>query len=455
MQNKYYRHILIVALFIAAISTTTQAQDPVIQTKFTADPAPMVYKDTVYLYAGHDEDNAAGFLMKDWLLYTSTDMVNWTDHGPVADLSCFKWAEAGKDGFRNGAWAAQCIERNGKFYLYCTVEGRGIGVLVSDSPYGPFIDPIGKPLIAPARDNIDPSVFIDDDGQAYLYWGNPNFWYVKLNKDMISYSGEMVKDESIMKVKGQPDPFHYQEGPWVYKKNGHYYNAYASTCCPEGMAYAMSNSPTGPWEFKGYIMKPDKRSNGNHPGIIDYKGRSYVFGFNYKLNFALVNKHYERRSVCVAELKYNPDGTIQELPWWYEGAALKPAGVLNAYKRTEAETIAWSEGLKTHKSDQVGMYVTSVHNNDYIQVKAVDFKKGAKSFEMIAASSKGGKVEIRLDDRNGTLLGVCEVGNSDGSDRWKTFRTEVKKIKGVHNLFLVLKGDGGELFNFDCWKFKK
>src|SRR5688500_8235491 len=116
---------------------------------------------------------------------------------------------------------------------------------------------------------------------------------------------------------------------------------------------------------------------------------------------------------CVAELKYKPDGTIQELPWWYEGAALKPAGVLNTYKRSEAETIAWSEGLKTLKSDQVGMYVTSVHNNDYIQVKAVDFKKGAKIFEMIAASSTGGKVEIRLDDRNGTLLGVCEVGNSD------------------------------------------
>ena len=109
MRNNYSRLILIVALLIAAISTTTQAQDPIIQTKFTADPAPIVHKGTVYLYAGHDEDNASGFLMKNWLLYTSTDMVNWTDHGPVADLSCFKWAEVGKGGIRNGAWAAQCI----------------------------------------------------------------------------------------------------------------------------------------------------------------------------------------------------------------------------------------------------------------------------------------------------------------------------------------------------------
>jgi arabinoxylan arabinofuranohydrolase len=452
---KYSKFSLIVAMLIAAISTTSQAQDPIIQTKFTADPAPLVYNGTVYLYAGHDEDNASGFLMKDWLLYTSKDMVNWTDHGPVADLSCFKWAAAGKDSFKNGAWAAQCIQWNGKFYFYCTVEGRGIGVLVADSPYGPFKDPIGKPLIAAGYDSIDPSVFIDDDGQAYLYWGNPNLWYVKLNKDMVSYSGEVVKDKSIMKVKGQADPFHYQEGPWVYKRNGHYYNAYASTCCPEGLGYAMSNSPLGPWEFKGYIMKPDKRSSGNHPGIIDYKGSSYVFGFNYKLNYALVNEHRERRSICVAKITYNPDGTIKELPWWYEGAAPNPAGVLNPYKRIEAETIAWSEGLKTYKSDRVGMYVTSVHNNDYIQVKAVDFKKGAKSFEVVAASLKGGKVEIRLDDKNGALLGICEIVNGEGSDNWKTFRTEVKKIKGVHDLFLKFKGGEGELFNFDSWMFKK
>ena len=88
--------------------------------------------------------------------------------------------------------------------------------------------------------------------------------------------------------------------------------AYATTCCPEGIGYAMGNSPTGPWEFKGYIMKPDGRSSGNHPGIIDYKGKSYVFGFSYQLNYAITDQHHERRSICVAELEYNPDGTIKD-----------------------------------------------------------------------------------------------------------------------------------------------
>ena len=170
-------------LLACAGQTVLYAQEPIIQTKYTADPAPMVYNDTVFLYTSHDEDDAQGygFKMLDWQLYTSTDMVNWTDHGPIASLKDFTWRK--RD---NGAWALQVVERNGKFYMYCPLHGNGIGVLVSDSPYGPFKDPIGKPLVWQKEhwDDIDPTVYIDDDGQAYMYWGNPNLYYVKLNEDM-------------------------------------------------------------------------------------------------------------------------------------------------------------------------------------------------------------------------------------------------------------------------------
>ena len=239
------------------------------------------------------------------------------------------------------------------------MQGRGIGVLVADSPLGPFSDPIGKPLIGPQYDSIDPTVFIDDDGQAYLYWGNPNLWYVKLNKDMISYSGEVIKDSSVAKVPGKPDPFHYQEGPWAYKRNGRYYMAYASTCCPEGIGYAMSQSPTGPWDFKGYVMHPSPASSGNHPGIIDYKGRSYVFGFNYYLNYLQTSTHRERRSVCVDEFTYNADGTIPTLPWWTTTGPPQ-IGTLNPYQRTEAETICWESGVQTEPCSAGGMDVCDI-----------------------------------------------------------------------------------------------
>lgn len=452
MKNKIF---IIVSIFIVVINLPLagNAQNPIIQTNYTADPAPLVYNDTLFLYTGHDQDDAFGFTMQDWLLYTSTDMVNWTDHGVVASLKDFKWVP-----YDNGAWAPQCIQRNNKFYMYCPMpNGIGIGVLVSDSPYGPFKDPIGKPLIKNNMFDIDPTVLIDDDGQAYLYWGNPNLYYVKLNEDMISYSGEIINEPT--------KPNNYQEAPWVWKRNGHYYLTYASTCCPEGIGYAMSNSPTGPWEYKGMIMEGDKRSNGNHPGIIDYKGNSYVFGFNYAILKQTMLKHYERRSICLENLTYNTDGSIQKLPFW-STTGVKQLGTVNPYNRIEAETMAFSEGVKTEfatewernvswdKGKKIAdrLFVSSIHNGDYIKVQGVDFSKGATSIDVSVASLYGGKIEIHTDKIDGPVIGIVNVNTSGEGDVWKVFSTSVKHINGIHDLYFVFKGEK-ELFNFDWWTF--
>jgi len=448
---------------LIAVSAVAFGQNPVIQTKHTADPAPMVYHDTVFLYTSHDEDDAFGFKMQNWLLYTSTDMVNWTDHGVIASLKDFKWVTTD-----NGAWAPQCVERNGKFYLYCPMpNGIGIGVLVADSPYGPFKDAIGKPLIKNSSLDIDPTVLIDDDGQAYLYWGNPDLFYVKLNNDMISYSGGIVKDSSIAKVAGKPNVFHYQEGPWAFKRKGKYYMAYASTCCPEGIGYAMSNSPTGPWTYKGSIMDGDKRSPGNHPGIIDYKGNSYVFGFNYNILKKTMSKHYERRSICIEKITYNEDGTIQQLPFW-SVAGVKQLGKLNPYNRVEAETIAYSEGLKTErvtewernvswdKGKKIAerQFVSSINNGDYLKVQGVDLSLGASSIDVNVAALYGGNIEIHTDKIDGPLLGMVKVNSSGEGDIFKTVTTPIKSVAGTHDLYFVFKGNK-DLFYFDWWKLNK
>ena len=320
---------LLFAAMLMANAVVASAQDPIISTKYTADPAPYVHGDTVYLYTTHDEDDAEGFKMFDWLLYTSTDMVNWTEHGAVASLDDFKWYDG-----KNGAWAEQVIERNGKWYMYCPIHGHGIGVLVADSPYGPFKDPIGKPLVWQREhwDDIDPTVWIDDDGQAYMYWGNPNLYCALLNEDMISLKSD------AMRMHDKPE--HYQEGPWFYKRNGKYYLAFASTCCPEGLGYAMSENPLGPWKFTGYIMAPTPRTRGNHPGIIDFKGKSYGFGLNYDLKNITIKEHKERRSVGAFPISYNADGTIQESPY-FKDTKLEQVGTFNPYQaRIEAETMA-------------------------------------------------------------------------------------------------------------------
>lgn len=419
------------------------AQRPIIQTKYTADPAPMVYNDTVFLYTTHDEDDAEGFKMQDWLLYTSTDMVNWTDHGVVASLKSFDWVK--RD---NGAWAEQVVERNGKFYMYCPIHGNGIGVLVSDSPYGPFKDPLGKPLVWQKEhwDDIDPTVFIDEDGQAYMYWGNPNCYYVKLNEDMISYSGDIVK------LKETPE--HYQEGPWFYKRNGHYYLAFASTCCPEGIGYAMSDSPTGPWKTKGYIMRPTERTRGNHPGIMDYKGKSYVFGLNYDLLKLETNTHYERRSVSVAEMHYNEDGTIQEVPYWAD-TKLEQIGTFNPFRKVEAETMAWGYGLKTAPNADKSLSVVDVNNGEYICVRGVNFGKNkARRFEVSALTLEGGNLKIRLDAPDGKIVGNVNIPQGNETSKYELYSCEVNAVSGIHDLYLSFEGENNkDLFELDYWKF--
>ncbi|HVO72812.1 MAG TPA: family 43 glycosylhydrolase [Ignavibacteriaceae bacterium] len=442
------------------------AQNPIIQTKYTADPAPMVYRDTVFLYTSHDEDNAFGFEMFNWMLYTSTDMVNWTDHGIIAGVKepnrTFTWADG------HNAWAPQCVARNGKFYLYCPAiykSKMAIGVAVSNSPYGPFADALGKPLIYRSNPgDYDPTVFIDDDGQAFIYWGgNGPCYYAKLNEDMISLAGDI--QVASIDFSGTPNEASYTEGPWFWKKNSHYYLAWASRCCPEGIGYAMSDSPTGPWKCKGTIMDPDSRSSGNHPGIIEFKGNTYVFGFNYAILKQTMSKHYERRSICVERMNYNPEGTIQKLPWWTEGGVTQ-IGSLNPYVQNEAETMAYSEGLKTEfatewernipwdKGRKIAdrLFVTNVHNGDYIQVKGVDFSKGASSVEVNVASLYGGKIEIHSDKLDGQILGIVNVNTSAEGDVWKTVKAPVNDIQGMHDLFFLFKGEK-DLFNFDWWRF--
>ena len=436
----------------ACIGFTAMGQGlnlPLVQTKYTADPAPFVYNDTVFLYTTHDEDNSEGFNMQDWLLYTSTDMINWQDHGSVASLKDFKWYKG-----NNGAWAEQVIERNDKWYMYCPIHGNGIGVLVADSPYGPFVDPIGKPLVWQREHwyDIDPTVIIDTDGQAYMYWGNPNLYYVKLNEDMISYSGEIIQMPKIQD---------YQEGPWVYRRNDKYYLAFASTCCPEGIGYAMSDKATGPWEYKGHIMDHTVRTRGNHPGIIDYKGKSYCFGLCYDIFRLETGRHAERRSAIAAEMEYNADGTIKMLPY-FQDCKLEQIENFNPFRKVEAEYIAWGFGLKTmpyltaktHRTNQV---VTNIDEDEYLVVKKVDFAKGAKQFTVSAyAHMFGGTIEIRLDSKRGTLIGEVEITNT--KDLYKEFTTSIDKAAtGVHDLYFVFKGGDIQqrnLFNLDWWRFE-
>ena len=446
-----------------------QVNMPLFQTKYTADPSPLVVGDTLFLYTSHDaspedipdenEKSSAGFFMYDWLLWSTTDMVNWTEHGAVASLKDFPWRSR-----ENGAWAIQTVERNGKYYLYAPLHGHGIGVLEADSPYGPFKDPLGKPLVWDQSNwyDIDPSVYTDDDGQAYMYWGNPHTFWAKLGNDMTSLTSGVTKLPHIP---------NYQEGPWFYKRNGHYYLGFASTCCPEALGYAMSDSPTGPWEWKGYIMKPTHRDRGNHPGICDYKGHSYVFGQNYDLMHLETFEHHERRSVSATEITYNADGTIQEVPYWLDQKPMNQLHWLNPYQRVEAETMNWGYGLKSSKmgiqntgvvkdmpesTGKRNLYIYDINDGEYIRLRGVDFgSKGAKQFAITASAAikAGCTITLRLNSNKGPVIGTLNVKSTGSVDKYRTFTTKVKEATGVHDLYICFSNAQGDV-HLDWWQFK-
>ena len=379
----------------AFLPAAAQADNPIVQHIYTADPAPLVYNGRVYLYTGHDEDGSTFFTMRDWRVWSSSDMVNWTDHGSPMSLATFSWASA-------DAWAGQAVYRNGKFYWYVPVRmangSQAIGVGVSDSPTGPFRDALGRPLIQNAE--IDPTVFIDDDGQAYLYYGNPHLWYVRLNADMISYSGSPTQiplttagfgTRTGRRRTGRPCT---RKGPWFYKRNGLYYMVFAAKCCSEFIAYSTSPGPTGPWTYRGTIMPTQGSSFTNHAGVIDFNGGSYFFYHNG----ALPGGGGFTRSVAVEKFSYNADGTIPTINMTTAGAP--QVGTLDPYVRQEAETIAWGSGIETEPSSEGGMNVGWIENGDYIKVKGVAFGTGASSFTArVASGTSGGRVELHLDSR--------------------------------------------------------
>ncbi|NKY39106.1 family 43 glycosylhydrolase [Cellulomonas septica] len=434
---------------VTLLAAPAQADNPIVQHLYTADPAPLVHDGRVYLYTGHDEDGSSSFTMRDWRVFSSTDMVNWTDHGSPMSLATFAWADA-------DAWAGQVVERNGKFYWYVPVRQRStgqrvIGVGVADSPTGPFRDAIGRPLVG--NGEIDPTVLIDDGGQAYLYWGNPRLWYVRLNADMISYSGSPTQipltTAGFGTRTGDPNrPTLYEEGPWVYKRGGTYYNVFAARCCSEFIGYSTAPGPTGPWTYRGTVMPTQGSSFTNHPGIIDFAGGSYFFYHNG----ALPGGGGYTRSVAVEKFTYGADGSIPTITMTTTGAP--QVGTLDPYVRQEAETIAWGSGIETEPSSEGGMNVGWIENGDYVEVKGVAFGTGATSFSArVASATSGGRIEVRLDGTGGPVVATCTVGGTGGWQSWTTASCPVTGATGTHDLYLRFAGGSGNLFNVDWWQF--
>lgn len=452
---KRITQIFVLLIFVLlGFSQYAVADYPIVSHRYLADPGAFVYKGRVYIYCSNDDENPgddkSGYQMKSIVCISSSDLKNWTDHGIVFEVpkNC-SWAA--------NSWAPSPVERDGKFFLYFGNSGNGIGVAVSDNPLGPFIDPIGKPLIEnstpgvqPARNMwlFDPMTFIDDDGQAYMYFGgngDNNVRVIKLNRDMISVDGPAIP------LTAQ----NFFEASWMHKNNGIYYFTYSANPKAEmRIDYMKSTSPTSCFTYGGAIsLQPPLNDNNNHQAIFKFNGQWYeVYHNRIVAREAKIAPTY-KRNLCLDMFRHNADGTIEVMKNTVDG--LQQIGYVNPFERVEAETMNAQSGIYTEICKAGGMNVCNIENGDWIKVKGVDFgKKGAGKFSAsIAGTTDNSRIELYLDNPSGATIGTCKVSPTGDMQSWKTIAFKTQKVTGVHDLYLKFEGSGQKIFNFDWWQF--
>lgn len=436
---KHTKFLLTALVAALAMINNSGAQNPIIRNQYSADPSARVFGDRVYVFPSHDILAAEGkgrvgwFCMEDYHVFSSSNLTDWTDHGMIVTQNKVPWVRP--DSY--SMWAPDCIERNGKYYFYfptaaadTVTYGRGftIGVATADKPEGPY-----TPEATPIKGvrGIDPNVFIDDDGQAYLYWSAGNIFGAKLKADMLELDSEV-------KILGELPTKGLKEGPYMFKRNGTYYLTYPHVENKiERLEYAIGDNPLGPFKVTGVIM--DESASGcwtNHHSIIQFRNQLYLFYHDrdYSPNFD------KARSVRADSLFFNEDGTIRKVI-----PTLRGIGVTKATDNIQLDRYtAIGEGATVAFLDTInrfnGWKTVFPNKGAWVQYNTVDFEK--KRVKKITANITGDKDAI-LEIRTGSLNGpvIATITTNETKD-WVIKTTQVAKtVSGIHHLFVIAKND--------------
>ena len=456
--------ILLSLLAVATLSVS--AQNPIVRNQFTADPTARVFNGRVYLYPSHDipapssVSKIAGhqasewFCMADYHVFSSDNLTDWQDHGVIVSQEQVPWGKP--DAY--SMWAPDCVEKDGKYYFYfpnAPKSGRGfaIGVATADSPTGPFriaAEPIRGVM------GIDPCVLVDTDGTAYLYWSGMGIRGARLKDNMTELDGELetvtFPQGGTMQVGGQqmqglPDGF--KEGPFAFRRGDWYYLTFPWVRKEKGtetLAYAMSRSPLGPWDFKGVFMAEHADSCWtNHHSFVEYQGQWYLF-YHHNDYSPLADK---RRSACVERVTFRKDGTIQEVK-----PTLRGVGTTKATARMEVDRYsAASEGTAIAALDTLnrfkGWFVTLPHKGSQVRYDDVDYaplRAGAYAVVQVRAKANSslmlsaGKKQIACIP----VTVITERGGfrRDQSNQWLTLTAPLTALpKGIADITVTCDGE--------------
>jgi arabinoxylan arabinofuranohydrolase len=456
---------LTLLLFLLTFAALAQTANPFVRSIYTADPSTHVWSDgRLYVYPSHDIDPPQGCdLMDKYHVYSTDDMINWTDHGEILGAANVTWGRP-EGGFM---WAPDCAYKNGKYYFYFPhPTGTGdawnstwkIGVATSTEPAANFEV---QGYIAGLKSMIDPCVFVDDDGQAYLFYGGGGTCEAgKLKDNMIEIDGTMKP------MQGLTD---FHEGTWVHKYDGKYYLSYADNNPSGGnqMRYAISDNPLGPWTYKGVYIKPTG-SPTNHGSIIEYKGQWYAFYHN-----SVLSGNPWLRSICVDPLYYNEDGTIKLIEQTREHGTPYPENQLAIPGTIEVEDYdrggqgkAYSdsdpansgnayritEGVDVEMNSPGNYNIGFTNGGEWMEYTVNVEESATYTIKTIAASpNNGSSVRFKLDGND--LTGAVAIPNSGGWQTYRTISTKGISLSAGTHILQLFEETGG--FNIDKIIFEK
>ncbi len=425
----------------------TSAQNPVcpIGTYFS-DPTARVWPDgKLYIYGSTDEALDHWCSYKHDVLFTN-DLKHWNRVNDIFASKGPKDSVAGTDAL---LWAPDAMYRNGKYYLYfCTPDkAYSEGVATSSSPLGPFGE--AKKIAVGKYPGIDPTIFVDDDGQAYYYWGQFNLKGAKVNPDMTTIDTSTIHTDIITRKE-----HFFHEGSFVFKRKGIYYVLFADEerrdHRPTCLGYATGSSPFGPFSYRGIIIDNfgcDPESWNNHGSVAEYQGQWYVFYHRSSQG------SQEMRRTCMELIHFNPDGSIPEVEMTSQGA-VKP---LPANTRIEAERTCFMMGYCRVKPAGKGNEVIGdIKNNDKAAFKYLDFGNGVSTFKVNAEAFNGGTIVLHRDSKDGAVIGRLSIPRMGPQKGFKEYTCSVIRTTGIKALWLEFKGteEGTRLFDLDAFWFQ-
>ncbi len=428
---------------LLAIPLINIAQNPIVPAgMYIADPSAHVWKDgKLYVYGSLDESTEYYCSWRHHVMST-TDMVHWeieenvfaskgeNDQVPYNDALLF---------------APDVMYKDGTYYMYyCQPNKDAEGVATSKSPLGPFTD--GKKMNVAGIEEIDPCVFMDDDGQAYYIWGQFEAKIAKLKP----YMTEIDTTTLVTNLVNEKEHF-FHEGGYMVKRNGIYYFIYAHSGranMPTSIGYSMSNSPMGPFKYGGVIVDNDHCDPGNwnnHGSIVEFKGQWYVFYHRATHNSNMMRK------ACVEPIFFNDDGTIDEVEMTTQGAV----GPLNPYQRLDAERACLLHGnVRVEAFSKTEEQLTKIKNGDKAAYKYIAFDGKNSTFKArIKAGKNGGVINVHIDQPWGKKLGTLTIPAALGNQEWEELSCPVESADGRQTLWLVFFG-GEDMFDVDWVKFE-